>query len=72
MSKDGTKDILDVIQEVKETNIKDIEAGLGQSKKNKDKNFEVFKEYNKKLLSFPTAPDPFMERKREQYKKLQG
>ena len=42
------------------------------TKKNRDKNFEVFKEYNKKLLSFPTAQDPFLTHKREQYKKLQG
>lgn len=43
-------------------------AGI-KKKSKKDKHFEVFKEYNKKLLSFPVVNDPFMARKRQQYKK---
>ena len=63
-------EILDIIKEVRETNIKDMDPAFKRSKKTKDKNFEVFKEYNRKLLSFPTANDPFMAHKRMQYKKL--
>ena len=55
--------LLGVIKEVKESNIKDLE--LGKGKKTTDKNFEVFKEYNRVLLSFPNAPDPFLNHKRE-------
>ena len=62
---------------MKDSNIKDIEIGKSAIKttdviKTNDKNFEVFKEYNKVLLSFPNAPDPFLHHRREEYRKLQG
>lgn len=46
-SKERTE-ILDTIYEVKKT-IKE-QDGLPRKKKTNDRNFEVFKEYNKKLL----------------------
>ena len=58
--------LLGVIKEIKESNIKD------NGRKCDDKNFEVFKRYNKVLLSYPNAPDPFLYHKREVYRKLQG
>ena len=62
--------LLGMIKEVRENNIRDKEWKGG--KRTIDKNFEVFKEYNKVLLSFANAPDPFLNHKREQYRKLQG
>ena len=61
--------MLGVIKEVKESS---IFAASTNGKKIDDKNFEVFKEYNKALLSFPTEQDPYLTHKREQYRRLQG
>ena len=47
-----------------------MNRGRKHSKKGKDRHFKVFEEYNKKLMSFPVVNDPFMSRKRAQYRKL--
>jgi len=52
--KSTTKDILGVIHEVREGNFKDQDPGIKKTKKAQDKNFECFKEYNKKLMQHPT------------------
>lgn len=68
VGKDSTE-ILDIIHEVRDrVNHEENMSGMKKMSK-KDKHFEVFKEYNKKLLSFPVVNDPFMARKRQQYKK---
>jgi len=40
-------EILDVIKEVRETKNKEDNLGRQRTKKGKDQNFEVFKEYNR-------------------------
>ena len=61
--------MLEIIKEVKESS---IFAPSTDGKKIDDKNFEMFKGYNKALLSFPTAQDPYLTHKCEQYRRLQG
>ena len=71
MSKDSTE-MLDIIHEVRDvTKAEKNLAGIRKGR-SRDKNFEAFKEYNKRLLSFPVMNDPFMSHKRQLYIKARN